>query len=79
MTSIFLYSKNNCPQCVIAKALLHSRNIEYVELNIETNAAARDVLLKHGLRSLPQVFEGESLIGSVDQLRTWIELKEQTL
>lgn len=79
MTPILLYSKNNCPQCVIAKALLHSRNIEYTELNIESNAAARDVLLEKGLRSLPQVFNGPDLIGGVEKLRTWIELKEQTL
>lgn len=76
---ILLYSKNNCPQCVIAKALLHSRNIEYTELNIETNAAARDVLIEKGLRSLPQLFDRAELVGGVEQIRTWIELKEQTL
>lgn len=79
MTKLVVYSKTVCPYCVQAKQLLESRGIEFVEINIETNAAGRDHLVERGLRSVPQIFDGTDLIGGFDKLKTWIELKEQTL
>jgi len=76
---IIVYSKNNCPHCVTAKSLLEQNFVEFTEINIETNAAGRDYLLDKGLRSLPQVFAGEELIGGVDKLKVWLEIKDQTL
>jgi glutaredoxin 3 len=68
-----------CPYCTQAKALLESKGIKYTEINIDTNAAGRDVLLEQGLRSVPQIFDGSELIGGFDKLKVWLELKEQTL
>lgn len=79
MSKLIIYSKTVCPYCVQAKQLLDAKNIEYIEVNIETNAAGRDYILEKGLRSVPQVFEGETLIGGFDKLKTWVELKEQSL
>lgn len=76
---LIVYSKTVCPYCVQAKKLLESKGIEYVEINIETNAQGRDQLLEQGLRSVPQIFNGAELIGGFDKLKTWVELKEQTL
>lgn len=76
---IIVYSKNNCPHCVTAKSLLEASGTQYTEINIETNASGRDYLLSKGLRSLPQVFQGEELIGGADKLKLWLELKDQTL
>lgn len=79
MSKLIIYSKTVCPYCVQAKALLDAKGIEYVEVNIESNAQGRDYILEKGLRSVPQVFEGENLIGGFDKLKTWVELKEQSL
>ncbi len=76
---ILVYSRNVCPYCTQAKALLESKGIKYTEINIDTNAAGRDVLLEQGLRSVPQIFHGSELIGGFDKLKVWLELKEQTL
>lgn len=76
---IIVYSKNNCPHCVTAKQLLEQNLVEFTEVNIETNAAGRDYLLNKGLRSLPQLFNGEELIGGVDKLKVWLEIKDQSL
>jgi glutaredoxin 3 len=76
---IIVYSKNNCPSCVQAKNLLRVKSQDFMEINIETNAAARDYLLEKSLRSLPQVFDGEELIGGLDKLKLWLELREQSL
>lgn len=78
MTRIIVYSKNNCPFCDQAKALLKSKNIDFKEVNIETNAAGRDVLLERSLRSVPQIFDGELLIGGFDKLKEWVSITEVT-
>ena len=76
---IIVYSKNVCPYCVQAKNLLDSKGIKYTEVNIETNAAGRDYLVEKGLRSVPQIFDGELHIGGFDKLQTWLQLKDQSL
>jgi glutaredoxin 3 len=57
-----VYSKNNCPNCVQAKALLESKGVTYIEVNIEQDMDARQMLLDQGLRSVPQIFHGYEII-----------------
>lgn len=76
---IIVYSKNVCPNCDQAKAMLNAKGISYIAIDIETNAAGRDILVNKGLRSVPQIFVGEELIGGVDKLKLWLELKEQSI
>lgn len=63
-----VYSKSNCPQCVRAKAILKNMNITYDEINIEEDSEAMNFLLSQGLRSLPQVYAGNELIGGAEKL-----------
>lgn len=57
-----VYSKNNCPFCVQAKALLESKGVSYTEVNIENDPEARQMLVDKGLRSVPQIFHGYEII-----------------
>jgi glutaredoxin len=59
---VTVYSKNNCPFCDRAKALLESRGVTYTEVNIENDAESRQMLLDKGLRSVPQIFHDYELI-----------------
>jgi glutaredoxin len=59
---VTIYSKNNCPFCDRAKALLESRGVAYTEVNIENDPESRQMLLDKGLRSVPQIFNGFELI-----------------
>ena len=59
---ITVYSKNNCPFCDRAKALLERKGVPYTEVNIENDAESRQMLLDKGLRSVPQIFHGYELI-----------------
>jgi glutaredoxin len=59
---VTVYSKNNCPFCDRAKALLESRGVPYTEVNIENDPESRQMLLDKGLRSVPQIFNGFELI-----------------
>jgi glutaredoxin len=57
-----IYTKDNCPFCDRAKALLESRGVEYTTINIEIRTEAREFLMDQGLRSVPQIFNGTTLI-----------------
>jgi glutaredoxin 3 len=73
---ITMYSRTVCPYCDQAKALLDSKNIEYKVVNIEKDADARTFLASQGLRSVPQIYESETLIGGFDKLKEWVSLNE---
>ena len=66
---ITIYSKNNCPFCDRAKALLESKGITYKAINIEEEPEHRETLVGLGLRSVPQIFnDGELLPGGFQGL-----------
>ena len=72
---IIVYSKSACPNCDQAKALLKSKDIAFIEVNIETNAQAKEDLIERSFRSVPQIFDGELHIGGFEKLKTWITTK----
>ena len=51
-----IYSKNNCPFCVMAKNFLENKHISFREINIEQDAEAREFIQQQGLRTVPQIF-----------------------
>ena len=60
--TLTVYTKNNCPFCDRAKSLLESRGVAYNTINLEQQPDARDFLVDQGLRSVPQIFNGTTLI-----------------
>ena len=50
---IMMYTKDNCPQCTIAKGRLKLANISYTEVYIDKQMAARQTLLDAGHKSVP--------------------------
>lgn len=59
---IKVYTKNNCPFCDRAKALLESKGKMYIAVNIEDNPSEREFLVGQGLRSVPQIFNNDVLV-----------------
>jgi len=59
---ITVYTKDNCPFCDMAKALLESRGVEYKTVNVSEQSEARDFLIENGYRSVPQIFRGTTHI-----------------
>ena len=69
MANIELYSKEWCPYCAKAKALLKSKGLSYKELDVTTDETRQqEMVQRSGRRTVPQVFlDGES-IGGYDDL-----------
>ena len=59
---ITVYTKDNCPFCDMAKALLESRGVPYTTINVSEQPEARDFLIENGHRSVPQIFRGTTHI-----------------
>jgi len=66
-----VWSKDQCPYCDQAKALLKSRNIEFEERNIQ-HGWTKEQLLEAvpNARTVPQIFLDEELVGGFTELRT---------
>jgi glutaredoxin len=59
---ITVYSKNNCPFCDRATALLESKDVPFKMIKMEENSGAREFLMEQGLRSVPQIFKNGVLL-----------------
>ncbi len=61
---------NNCPYCVSAKKLLKERELPFQEVLLdESDDAAWDELYKKSkMKTVPQIFAGDRLIGGYREL-----------
>lgn len=75
-----VYSKDNCPYCVKAKALLSLNNYSYEEVVIGKDILREEFLTQFpDQRTVPLVFvEGEK-VGGYDQLVIWFDNRKQLL
>ncbi|NBV05880.1 MAG: glutaredoxin 3 [Proteobacteria bacterium] len=69
MLKIIIYSKEVCPYCVKAKALLKRKGAEFTEIKIVDDATKEEMIKKSGGRmTVPQIFINEKHIGGCDNL-----------
>ena len=75
MTKAIVWSKDACPFCVQAKALLESKGIEFEERNIMKGTWTKDQLLEAvpNARTLPQIFLDDNYIGGFTELRKHLQ------
>jgi glutaredoxin 3 len=65
-----VWSKDQCPYCVQAKALLESKGIEYEERNVSKDWTKMQLLeAVPTARTLPQIFLDDKLVGGFNELR----------
>ncbi|CAM4289147.1 glutaredoxin 3 [Bordetella tumbae] len=70
MNKVVMYSKDYCPYCARAKALLTERGVTDLEIiRIDQDPAQRDVMIERtGRRTVPQIFVGDKHVGGCDDL-----------
>ena len=73
MTAV-VWSKDACPFCVQAKALLESKGIDYEERN-DMHGWTKEQLLEAvpTARTLPQIFLDETYVGGFTELRKHLQ------
>ena len=64
-----IYSKEWCPYCAKAKALLRSKQLKYEEINVTSDAKAeQEMISRSQRRTVPQIFIDDRSIGGYDDL-----------
>lgn len=68
---VVVYSINPCPFCVRAKMLLQQNNIPYEEVMVDRSddKALQELQNKSKMRTFPQIFYGDELIGGFTELQ----------
>jgi glutaredoxin 3 len=76
MSKAIVWSKDSCPFCLQAKALLESKGIEYEERNINKDYTKEQLLESvPTARTLPQIFLDDEYIGGFTELRNKLNVK----
>jgi glutaredoxin 3 len=69
-----VWSKDACPFCVQAKALLESCSIEFEERNVSKDWTKEQLLeAVPNARTLPQIFLDDKLVGGFTELRKHLQ------
>jgi glutaredoxin 3 len=70
MSKAIVWSKDACPFCLQAKALLESKGIEYEERNINEGYTKEQLLESvPTARTLPQIFLDDEYVGGFTELK----------
>ena len=69
MAKVIIYSKDYCPFCERAKALMKSKGQSFEEIKINTSSDDFMKLAgKTGMRTVPQIFIDDRFIGGSSEL-----------
>ena len=69
MKEIIVYSKEICPYCVRAKALLKRKGADFKEIMVTDENIKNEMIKKSGGRmTVPQIFIGDVHVGGCDDL-----------
>jgi glutaredoxin 3 len=71
MAKVEIYSTTYCPYCVRAKQLLDAKDVDYTEIDVTGDDAARVALVEKsgGRKTVPQIFINGVSVGGYDDLR----------
>jgi glutaredoxin 3 len=70
MAVVEIYTKETCPYCVRAKALLTQKQVNYQEYKIDYDNDLREKMISrsNGGYTVPQIFINDEGIGGCDEL-----------
>jgi len=70
MPEVVIYTTMWCPFCARAKALLKSKGVQFIEIDVEAQLGKHEEMMKKadGRTSVPQIFIGDKHVGGCDDL-----------
>ena len=75
MATVVMYTTPWCGYCAAAKELLRSKGVEFVDINVDTDAALRQEMMdKSNGRTVPQIFINNEPVGGYTDI---VALEEQ--
>lgn len=67
---IEVFTKPNCPNCVAAKQLLNKKNLEYREINLDSDGLRAEFMSAYPeARQMPQIFFDGQRVGGLAGLQ----------
>ncbi len=70
MNHIEIYTKNWCPYCHAAKALLNDEGWAFEEIDVtDDGEREQEMVVRSERRTVPQIFIGDVHVGGFDDLR----------
>ncbi len=70
MPKVIVYTRDYCPFCRHAKALLHSKGVEFEEIDIGDDEALQEEIWRLSrLKTVPQIFVDGKPVGGYEALR----------
>jgi glutaredoxin 3 len=71
---IIIYSKDNCPNCLTAKQILTSKNLEYIDVDVELGSRWQNMLMEYpDARQMPQIFINDQRVGGLIGLQAALQ------
>jgi len=69
MNNVTIYTKNYCPYCKKAVALLKSKGVNFNEIDVTYDEETfKEAQVKTGWDTVPQIFIGDQFIGGCDDI-----------
>jgi len=67
---VIIYTKDDCPNCEIAKQILSHLNLEYIDVDIMRGSRLQNFLAEYpDARQMPQIFINDQRVGGVEGLK----------
>ena len=71
---IEIYTKHNCPNCVMSKQLLNANNLDYTELDVSEPDVMLQLIMRYpDVRQMPQIFIDDQRVGGLAGLQAALE------
>ncbi len=74
--SVKVYTTSFCPFCIAAKRLLAEKGVTFEEIDVSAGNQKGELVSQTGLRTVPQIFIDDKLIGGFEELRALEEKGE---
>jgi len=67
MKEVIIYTTDYCPYCTKIKNFFKNKGVSFREVDLSNDTEAREALTaKTNLRTVPQIFVGETFVGGHD-------------